>query len=89
MRILPKLRYRLRASSIFRAMNESGHSPSPSEAELREALRLLERALADQQARVRQAKDEDGSDAALAALRRSVHMMEQETDRLRALLPRD
>jgi hypothetical protein len=68
-------------------MYESPHG-LPSDCDLRQALRLLDRAVAEQQARLRQARDEQSGDGILQALRRSVRMMEQEAQRLRESLPR-
>jgi hypothetical protein len=67
-------------------MYGSGHKDAPSRVELGEALRLLDRALLDQRAHVQAAAEEAGGDEMLGALRRNVHLMEQEAQRLREML---
>jgi hypothetical protein len=67
-------------------MYGSGHKDAPSRDELGEALRMLDRALVDQREHVLRAAREDGGDEMLGALRRNVHLMEQEAQRLREML---
>ena len=67
-------------------MYETGHSPST--AAIREALGRLEAAVAQQKGRLEEAiaTAQPACEPVLTALRKSVWMMEQEAEHLRALL---
>jgi hypothetical protein len=67
-------------------MSESVHSTLPSREELRAALRRLEEVLARHRAHLPHADADHAGDRILHLLRRCMNLMQQEAERLRALL---
>lgn len=67
-------------------MSESAHSPLPTREELRTSLHRLEEVLARHGARLPHPDEDPKGDLVLHLLRRCMVLMQQEAERLRALL---